>query len=107
MTAASTTTLRFGLTRATVKDTLAVVSEVIIPTVAKGPIIRRPKMVVLAAWMDLDRRAVRCMQRLRDHYGDGPLLLQIPGRSQAVILAPVHVHRVLNESPEPFAAASS
>jgi hypothetical protein len=47
------------------------------------------------------------MQRLRASYGHGPLLLRIPVRSQALILAPAHVHQVLNNSPEPFAVASS
>jgi hypothetical protein len=106
MTAISTTSLRPGLPTATISDTLAVVADVILPTVAKGPVIRRPRMVALAEWLDLDRRAVRRMQRIRDRYGSGPLLLRIPGRSQAVILAPEHVHRVLDGSPEPFAAAS-
>ena len=49
-------------------DTLCVLAEVIIPTVAKGAIIRR---------------AVRRMQWLRDKYGAGPLMLPIPFRPQA------------------------
>src|SRR5688500_14026513 len=107
MPAISTTTLRPGLPKATIKDTLAVVADVILPTVATGPVIRRPRMAALADWLDLDRRAVRRMQHIRDRYGSGPLFLRIPGRSQAIILTPEHVNRVLDESPEPFAAASS
>src|SRR4051812_7806275 len=95
-----------GLPKATVGDTLGMVADVIIPTVAKGALIRRPTVVALAERLDLDRRAVRRMQRLRERYGDGPLLLRIPGRSQAVILAPEDVRHVLDGSPKPFAAAS-
>jgi hypothetical protein len=32
---------------------------------AKGVIVRRPRMVALAEWLDLDRRAIRRLQRLR------------------------------------------
>ncbi|MFL5612858.1 MAG: cytochrome P450 [Gemmatimonadaceae bacterium] len=46
-----------------------------IPTVAKGVIIRRPRIVAIAERLQLDRKAVRCLQRLRRRYGDGPLLL--------------------------------
>ncbi len=100
-------TQRASLPQASLRDTLGIISTVVIPTVAKGVIIRRPSVVALAEWLDLDQRAVRYMQYLRNKYQPGPLLLRIPIRSQAVILAPHHVHRVLNGSPEPFATASS
>jgi cytochrome P450 len=80
---------------------------VFIPTVAKGVIIRRPAVVAMAERLRLDRRAIRCLQRLRRRYGDGPLMLRIPGRSQALVLAPEHARRVLDETPAPFATASS
>jgi cytochrome P450 len=100
------TTGRGSLPRATLLDTLGAIAGVVIPTLAKGVIIRRPPMVALAERLDLDARAVRLMQQLRDRYGSGPLLLRIPVRSQAVILSPEHVRRVLDETPEPFATAS-
>lgn len=96
-----------GLPKASIRDTLSVVSDVLLPTIAKGVIIRRPAMVELAERLDLDRNAIRHMQRLRRKYGDGPLMLRLPLRSQAVILAPEHVHRVLEQSPDPFDPASS
>jgi len=96
-----------GLPKATLPETLGVLAGVVAPTVAKGVIIRRPRMVAPAERFDLDRRAVRRVQRLRDRYGPGPLLLPNPVRPQALILAPEHVHRVLDGSPRPFAAASS
>ncbi|KAK0340185.1 hypothetical protein LTR94_031558, partial [Friedmanniomyces endolithicus] len=96
-----------GLATAGAIDTAALAVEVLAPTFAKGVIVRRPKMVALAERLGLDARAVRRMQKLRDKYGDGPLMLPLPIRKQAVLLAPEHVRRVLDESPEPFSAASS
>lgn len=105
-TASATTALGRELPKATLADTLAVIADVALPTIAKGVILRRPSTVALAERLQLDRRAVRRMQALRDRYGTGPLLLPIPGRLQAIILDPEHVKRVLDESPEPFAAAT-
>jgi hypothetical protein len=93
--------------KANLFETFAVVAEVLFPTLAKGVIIRRPKMLAIAEGLDLDRRAIRRMQRVRNKYQAGPLLLRIPGRAIAVILHPQDVHRILSESPEPFAAASA
>lgn len=87
-------------------DTFAVFSDVVLPTLAKGVIIRRPWILSLAERLDLDRRAIRRMQRLRKKYGTGPLLLRIPGRSIVLILDPRHVHRVLEQSADPFATAT-
>jgi cytochrome P450 len=106
MTDTTFSTADAPLPKATVLDTLAVLAGVIIPTVAKGPIIRRPKVVAIAERLDLDRRAVKRLQRMRNRYGPGPLLLRIPIRTQAVVLSPEHVRRVLHESPEPFATAT-
>ena len=96
-----------GLVTAGMRDTIALAVDVLAPTFAKGVIVRRPKVVALAERLELDRRAVRRLQKLHDKYGDGPLMLPLPVRKQAVLLAPEHVRRVLDESPEPFSAASS
>jgi hypothetical protein len=77
-----------------------------LPTLAKGPILRRPCVVALAERLDLDARAVRRVARLHDRHGPGPVVVAVPGRPQAVLLAPDHVRRVLAEGPEPFAPAS-
>jgi cytochrome P450 len=87
-------------------DSLLAVSEVLVPLLSRGLIVRRPPVVAAAERLDLDRRAVRRLQKLRQRYGAGPLLLRIPGRRMAVILEPQHVQRVLAESPDPFHAAS-
>jgi len=95
------------LPTAGVLDTLALAVDVLAPTFAKGVIIRRPAVVALAERLELDRRAIGRMQKLRNKYGRGPLMLPLPIRKQAVILTPEHARRVLDESPEPFSAASS
>lgn len=96
-----------GLPQASLLDTVALAVDVLAPTFAKGVIIRRPGAVALAEQFQLDTRAVQRLQKLRNKYGQGPLMLPLPIRKQAVVLAPEHVHRVLNESPDPFSPASS
>jgi cytochrome P450 len=96
-----------SLPQASVRDTLGVTADVVVPTVSKGVIIRRPRVTRMAERLDLDRRAVRRLQKLRDRYGEGPVMLRIPGQHRAVVLTPDHVHRVLEQSPEPYATASA
>ncbi len=98
---------RRSIPTASLGDTVAITKEVLLPTLAKGPIIRRPRVVGLAERHDLVGTAVRRMQRLHDRYGDGPLLMRLPLLKQALVLAPHHVHRILDASPDPFAADSS
>ncbi|WP_410218037.1 cytochrome P450 [Paracoccus sp. (in: a-proteobacteria)] len=95
-----------AVSQASVLDTLAVLRDVVVPTLGKGPLIRRRAVVTLAERIGLDDRAVRRMQALRDKYGPGPLLLRIPLRHQAVILSAEDASAVLEGSPEPFAADS-
>lgn len=87
-------------------DTARAFRDVLLPTLAKGPLIRRRKVVGLAERAHLDDKAVRCMQALRRKYGAGPLVLPIPFRPQALLLSAEDVRMVLEYSPEPFAAAS-
>lgn len=95
------------LPKASFPDSFAFLSRLVMPTLAKGVIIRRPRMVAFAERRDLDASAVRLMQRLEERYRPGPLLLGNPVRPQAVILDPQHVNRILGTSPEPFATRSS
>lgn len=95
------------LPTATAADTLKVTSGVLLPTVAKGPIIRRPRVMAMGEQMDFDTGAVKTLQEMRARYGSGPLMLKLPFRRQAVLLDPEHVRRVLDETPEPFATTST
>jgi cytochrome P450 len=74
--------------------------------VARGVIIRRPRVVNMAERIDADRRAVKRMQRLRSRYGRGPVRLPIPFRPVAFVLHPDDVNRVLDETPEAFTTAN-
>ena len=96
-----------ALSHASLLDSWRVVRDVLIPTIVKGPIIRRPTMTRWAEATDRVERAVATLQQMRDRYGSGPLLLKIPFRRQAVILTDEDARRVLDESPEPFTPASS
>ncbi|MDN6457389.1 MAG: cytochrome P450 [Yaniella sp.] len=88
-------------------DHARVHSKVLASPVIKGPIIRRPKAVGLAEKFDADAAGVTEMQRLRSQYGSGPVQLKVfPGRKVALLLDPADVHRVLNETPDPFSPAS-
>jgi cytochrome P450 len=87
-------------------DTAAALSQVLLPVVSRGVILRRPKVVAAAERLDLDRRAVERMQQLADTYGPGPLRLRVPGRDLALVLDPDDAKRVLAGSPEPFATAN-
>lgn len=95
-----------GLPTASWTDAGRVGFRVAAPLVARGPIIRRPAVVRAIAALGLDDQAVRDLQRLDDRYGPDPVRVRIPGREWAVVLAPEDVHRVLADSPEPFAPAT-
>lgn len=87
-------------------DSGRILRDVFGPVVAQGPILRRPRLGTLAERLQVDDRALRCVRRLRHKYGDGPVLMHLAGRTIALVLAPEDVHRLLAETPEPFAAAS-
>lgn len=92
--------------RAGVLDSLAMLADVALPTLAKGIIVRRPHMVGLAERLGTDGRAVRRLQKLRARYGPGPLIFPVPGRPQAVILDPDQVRPILAAAPDPFSPAT-
>lgn len=102
-----TLSLSHALTRLSLLETCGFLMAVALPTCSKGVIIRRQAAVALAAGLDLDRRAVRHIARLRAHRGAGPLVLGLPGRLEALVLDPGDVRRVLEQTPDPFSPASS
>lgn len=92
--------------RARVSDTIRVGTELALPTIAGGVIKRRPAVLAAAEKLNLDRPAIRLMQRLRGRHGGGLLRLRVPGRSIALVMSPEDVGRVLEDAPEPFAPAN-
>ncbi|HYC04395.1 MAG TPA: cytochrome P450 [Azospirillaceae bacterium] len=103
---AHTMPARDALPMASLADTWAAFRDVVLPTLSKGVIIRRPRIVGVAERKDLDHRAIHRLMDLRERYGEGPLMLAIPGRRHALILAPEHVGRVLEGTPHPFSPAT-
>lgn len=95
-----------GITTTTLRQTVGILAGVLGPVAAKGLIVRRPWVVALAERLDLDRRAVAGLHRLRDRYGTAPLRLRIPFRTAVVLLDPADVRRVLDGTPDPFTSAS-
>src|SRR5690242_20115308 len=93
--------------KASLPDTLRVAGLVLGPMIAQGVIRRRPRAAALAERVDANGRAVTTLQRLHDRYGDGPVLLRIPGRRLAIPFRPDDVRAVLDASPDPFALATT
>ncbi|MFD7658073.1 cytochrome P450 [Actinosynnema sp. NPDC059797] len=87
-------------------DTGRAFTHVLLPTLAKGVILRRPPVGALAEKAQVDALAVATLKRFRARYGPEPLRLRVTGRSVALLLDPGDVARLLAESPEPFALAT-
>jgi cytochrome P450 len=88
-------------------DTGRALRDVLMPLVAQGAILRRSRTLGLLERVQADSRSLRRVRRLRDRYGDGPLLLRIPRRSVALVLHPDDVRRILLQTPQPFSVATS
>lgn len=101
------TSVQNPLPTASSVETAKILAEVELPTISKGPIIRRPRMVAAVENLGLEARAVTRMQTIAEKYGRGPIMLALPGRKMSMVLDPDHVHRILEESPEPFATAET
>lgn len=92
---------RPSLARASVAETFSVVGGATGPLLAKGVIVRRPKVVWALHETGAEMRGIRALQALRTRHGDGPVMLALPRRI-ALVLHPDHARRVLAETPEPF-----
>lgn len=95
------------LPKASLADTLSILLLAAGPLLAKGLIVRRPRVVGLLARTGAEADGVRLLARLRLKYGEGPLRLRLPGRERAVVLSPRHLRTILAGTPEPFAAATA
>lgn len=96
-----------SLPRITAGETAWVLAGAGGPLFAKGIIVRRPWVVALLHATGLEGAAVHILQRLRRRYGEGPVLMRLPFREQAILLSPDHVRRVLEATPSPFQSDSS
>jgi hypothetical protein len=101
------TSPRTGLRKVGFLDIMSIFKDVVLPTLGKGVIIRRPWVVALSERLGLDEKAVERMQSLRAKYGSGPLLINAFGRKTAILLDPDHLNRVLDGTPAPFTPATA
>ncbi|WP_228454289.1 cytochrome P450, partial [Streptomyces alkaliphilus] len=90
------------LVRLSPRDSARVLTQLLLPTAAKGPIIRRPAPMKLSERRGWDRRALALMAELRERYGDGPVMVTTTARPIALLLTPEGMHRVLERTPDPF-----
>ncbi|MCK9795350.1 cytochrome P450 [Isoptericola sp. 4D.3] len=88
-------------------ETARVVRSVLVPLVAQGAIVRRPRLTAWAERHQSDREARRLLTALRDRYDGAPLCLRLGPRRLVVVTAPDDVRRLLEGTPDPFTAASN
>ncbi|MFE1771444.1 cytochrome P450 [Streptomyces sp. NPDC059008] len=85
--------------RASVLETVVLGVTVLIPTLAQGAILRRPRVVRLAARFDTNRSAHRTLARLRRRHGAGPVSVAVPGRRVLLLLSPEDARRMFTATP--------
>ncbi|TJZ44510.1 cytochrome P450 [Streptomyces piniterrae] len=92
--------------RASVLETVLLGATVFVPTLAQGAILRRPRMVRLAARFDTHRRAHRTLARVRSRHGAGPVSVTVPGRRMLLLLSPQDARILFTATPAPLTPAN-
>ena len=92
-----------GIAEASLGETAGLLAEVVLPTMAKGPLLRRDAVMRLAGQFQFDAQAIARMRKLRERHGKGPVVVSLAGRRHAILLDPDDARRVLRETPDPFA----
>ncbi|WP_407288802.1 cytochrome P450 [Streptomyces sp. BP-8] len=92
--------------RASVLETLLLGVTVLIPTLAQGAILRRPRMVRLAARFDTNRSANRTLANLRRRHGAGPVSITVPGRRVVLLLSPQDARHLFSATPASLTPAN-
>src|SRR5437868_3991768 len=100
---------RFAQTPVTlsVRDSIGILLGVVAPLLIKGPIIRRRAGMGLIEKLDLDRRAVERLRRLRTKYGSGPVWIRNPMGPQLLVLSADQAEEILACTPTPYSPASN
>ncbi|WP_017602562.1 cytochrome P450 [Nocardiopsis alkaliphila] len=83
-------------------ETARLLSSVLLPTVARGAIVRRPMGEALATATGTDHRIVSHLRALRERHGEDPLPLKYAGRRIALVLSAEDVRTLLQGTPDPF-----
>ncbi|MGG2463979.1 cytochrome P450 [Streptomyces sp. RGM 3693] len=92
--------------RASVLEMILLGVTVFVPTLAQGAILRRPRMVRLAARFDTNRSANRTLARLRRRHGPGPVSVNVLGRRVLLLLSPQDARHMFTATPASFTPAN-
>ena len=95
-----------GIARAGATDALRLIRDVLLPTMGKGVLRRRPRVVGLLERTGIEERGIRRLQALRQAYGPHPVLVSLLGRKQLILTDPEDMLRVLRETPATFLSTS-
>lgn len=95
-----------GIARAGATDALRLIRDVLLPTMGKGVLRRRPRVVGLLDRTGIEERGIRRLQALRQAYGPHPVLVSLLGRKQLILTDPEDMLRVLRETPATFLSTS-
>lgn len=87
-------------------STLRIVADVLAPLIARGLIVRRPRVVDFLAGRDLDRRAIARLRAVREHSGQDLVVLRLPGRRLAIPLTPEAARAALAAEPATLSPAN-
>jgi cytochrome P450 len=92
------------LPRASLLEGMRFTLQVMLPNVAQGLFRRRPRAVSAATRLDADRHAVAVIGGVRRSHGTGPVWVRAGTQQTLLVLSTSDVRRVLQGSPDPFAA---
>lgn len=95
-----------GIAKAGATDALRLIRDVLLPTMGKGVLRRRPRVVGLLERTGAEERGIRRLQALREAYGARPVLVSLFGRKQLILTDPDDMLRVLRETPATFLSTS-
>ncbi|MCF2527176.1 cytochrome P450 [Yinghuangia soli] len=87
-------------------DTARVATQVLVPLVAQGAVVRRPRVLALAERVDAARRANGVLADLRQRHGPGPVEANILGRRVTIPLAAEDVREILDADPTRLSPAT-
>jgi cytochrome P450 len=90
--------------RASLVEGIRFTAQVAVPNVVQGLFRRRRGAVALAARTGTDKLALGFMASLKRTYGEGPLWIRVAKDNAVLVLGRDGVRRVLEASPDPFAA---
>ncbi len=79
-------------------------TQVLLPNLLQGLFRRRRRAVMLATRLNVDGQAIGLIGGLREKHGPGPFWVRAAGDRALLVTSTDDVRRVLEGSPEPFAA---